>query len=154
MQNASCDKLWVVLLQQLLHNISYVGTTVSCNCITRAKIVENGLIRDLGLVQATLQHSLRVDICHCVLEEAEHPRVEEILVRPDVCAEALIPVFYNVLQKRKEDRILELTIDSIWRTVVVELNASQIIWPRQVLRWLSVQGDTNRPDVILVTYAS
>ena len=79
--------------------------------------------------------------------------MEEVLVDPDVSAEALIPMFYNVLQKRKEDRILELTIDSIWSTVVKELFASQIIWPRQFLRRLNMQGYTNRPEVVLVTRA-
>ena len=126
---------------------------MSFESVIRAKILQDCLIGDLGLVKSTLQHSLWVDICHCVLEETEHPQVEEVLVDPDVSAEALIPMFYNVLQKRKEDRILELTINSIWSTVVKELFASQIIWPRQFLRRLNMQGYTNRPEVVLVTRA-
>ena len=68
-------------------------------------------------------------------------------MNPEVCAEALMPVFYNVLQKGEKDRILKLSIDSIWCTVVSELAASQIVWLCQFLHWLSIKGDTNRPDL-------
>ena len=50
--------------------------------------------------------------------------MEKVSVEPDSCAETLIPVFYNVLQKGKEDRILELAIDSIGLTVASKVFAS------------------------------
>ena len=71
-ENAPRDKLGILLLPQLLHDLSYVRDSVYSIPIIGTKKVQYILISDIGSVQMTLQQSIWVDVLHCVLKETKH----------------------------------------------------------------------------------